>query len=54
MDELNTPMVMPPEESIPDWYDGKRINEVLFCQQLLKKASHEMCQRKAVHSGWTD
>lgn len=27
MDELNTPMVMPPEESIPDWYDGKRINE---------------------------
>ena len=37
MDELNTPMVMPPEESIPDWYDGKRINEVLFCQQFLKK-----------------
>ena len=21
----------------PDWYDGKHINEVLFCQQFLDK-----------------
>ena len=21
----------------PDWYDGKHINEVLFCQQFLEK-----------------
>lgn len=33
MDELNTPMVMPPEESIPDWYDGKRINGITFFPQ---------------------
>ena len=25
------------EDSLPDWYDGKRINEVLFCQQFLEK-----------------
>nr|DAP97352.1 MAG TPA: dsDNA helicase [Caudoviricetes sp.] len=25
------------EDSLPDWYDGKRINEVLFCQQFLDK-----------------
>lgn len=37
MNEVNTQVVMLPEESIPDWYDGKRINEVLFCQQFLKK-----------------
>lgn len=36
MNEVNTQVVMLPEESIPDWYDGKRINEVLFCQQFLK------------------
>ncbi len=37
MNEVNTQVVMLPEESLPDWYDGKRINEVLFCQQFLKK-----------------
>ena len=52
MDELNTPMVMPPEESIPDWYDGKRINEVLFCQQFLKKHPIK-CVREGC-SQWMD
>ena len=37
----------------PDWYDGKHINEVLFCQQFLEK--HPMkCVRAAVHGGWAD
>ena len=28
----------------PDWYDGKHINEVLFCQQFFGEAPHEMCR----------
>ena len=35
----------------PEWYDGRHINEVLFCQQFL---DHEMCARAAVHGGWAD
>ena len=27
----------------PDWYDGRHINEVLFCRQFLDK--HQMCIR---------
>lgn len=30
MDELNTPMVMPPEESIPDWYDENASTKCCF------------------------
>lgn len=30
-------MELPDEELLPDWYDGKRINEVLFCQDFLRK-----------------
>ena len=30
-------MTLPSEDTLPDWYDGKRINEVLFCQQFLEK-----------------
>ena len=22
------------EDSLPDWYDGRHINEVLFCQKF--------------------
>lgn len=25
------------EDSLPDWYDGRHINEVLFCQKFLEK-----------------
>ena len=38
----------------PDWYDGKHINEVLFCQQFFGQAPHEMCAWAAVHGGWAD
>ena len=31
------------EDSLPDWYDGKRINEVLFCQQFLDKHPMKCC-----------
>ena len=63
MNEVNTQVVMLPEESIPDWYDGKRINEVLFCQQflkkhpmkaVLKKAPDEVCSWQAVYGRWAD
>ena len=38
MDETNIEtMEWQPEDSLPDWYDGKRINEVLFCQNFLQK-----------------
>ena len=32
----------------PEWYDGKHINEVLFCQQFLDKY-HEMCAWSAFY-----
>ena len=33
----NAGTTLPFEDSLPDWFDGKRINEVLFCQQFLDK-----------------
>ena len=33
----NAVTTLPFEDSLPDWFDGKRINEVLFCQQFLEK-----------------
>ena len=33
----NAVTTLPFEDSLPDWFDGKRINEVLFCQQFLDK-----------------
>lgn len=36
MDELNTPMVMPPEESIPDWYDGNASTKCCLSAVLKK------------------
>ena len=27
----------------PDWYDGRHINEVLFCQQFLDKHPMKCC-----------
>ena len=37
----------------PEWYDGRHINEVLFCQQFLEK--HPMkCAWAAFHRGRTD
>ena len=33
----NAVTTLPFEDSLPDWFDGKRINEVMFCQQFLEK-----------------
>ena len=33
----NAGTTLPFEDSLPDWFDGKRINEVLFCQQFLDR-----------------
>ena len=38
----------------PDWYDGRHINEVLFCRQFLDKHPHEMCAWAAVHGRRAD
>ncbi len=35
--EENEAMISPSDESLPTWFDGKHINEVLFCQQFLEK-----------------
>ena len=38
MDEMNIEaMDLPFEDVLPEWYDGKHINEVLFCQLFLEK-----------------
>ena len=36
----------------PEWYDGRHINEVLFC--VLREASNEMCAWAAVHRRWAN
>ena len=36
----------------PDWYDGRHINEVLFCQQFLDK--HPMKCVRGRCSLWMD
>ena len=32
----------------PDWYDGRHINEVLFCQQFLEKHPMKCARTKLV------
>ena len=36
----------------PDWFDGKHINEILFCQEFLENPSHEVYWRNFIYGGW--
>ena len=38
----------------PDWYDGKHINEVLFCTNSFGQAPYEMCAWSTFHRGRAD
>ena len=35
-----------------DWFDGKHINEILFCQEFLKTHSYEVYWRNLIYGGW--
>ena len=37
---MNEPLVNPEQARMPEWYDGKKVNEVLFCREFL--AEHPM------------